>query len=106
MNNSTNYLWSAIVVMSLATFATRLIPFILLKKASDLSAMKFIGKYLPPAIMIILVIYCTRGALSESHSHALIELSSVVLTAGIQIWKRNALLSISIGTLFHQLLLR
>ena len=97
------YLLLVILVMTGATFLTRLTPFILLQHKADHPLLLFLGRYTPPAIMTILVIY-SLGSVDFSQSpFGTPELIAVALTAGIHLWLRHALLSIFAGTAFYMI---
>ena len=49
-----------IVVCALATFATRVIPFLALSRQAEHPLILHLGRYLPPTVMMILVIYALR----------------------------------------------
>ncbi|RTR05020.1 branched-chain amino acid transporter permease [Halomonas nitroreducens] len=93
-----------IAVCALATFATRLVPFIALARQTDHPLTLHLGRYLPPAVMAILVIYALREfrPLAEGQLNAgadgwpMIVASLVVVT--LHLWRRHALLSIVGGT--------
>ena len=54
------YLIAVIAVMTAATFLTRVTPFVLLRNMADHPLLLFLGRYTPPAIMTILVLYSLR----------------------------------------------
>ena len=92
------YLVIVIAVMSVATFATRLPPFLLFSGRGQHPLLQFIAKYTPPMVMTILVIYMLKSVdyLSAEGLYAAIAL---IVTIGIHLWRRNALLSIGAGTI-------
>lgn len=94
---SIEYLLMAIVIMSLATFATRLPPFLLFSGREQHPLLQFLSKYTPPMVMSILVIYMLKSVdyLSVEGLYAVIAL---VVTVGLHLWRRNALMSIVAGT--------
>ncbi len=93
-----------IATCALATFATRVTPFVALARQAEHPLILHLGRYLPPAVMMILVIYALRDfrPLAEGQLNAgatgwpmiLASLAVVVL----HLWRRNALLSIIGGT--------
>ena len=92
------YLVIVIAIMSAATFATRLPPFVLFSSGrGQHPLLQFIAKYTPPMVMTILVIYMVKSVdyLSAEGLYAAIALT---VTIGIHLWRRNALLSIVAGT--------
>lgn len=98
------YLLIFIMVCAAATFATRVIPFIALAKQADHPLILHLGRYLPPAVMMILVIYALRefrpllnSQLNTSGSGWPMITASLIV-AVLHLWRRNALLSIIGGT--------
>ena len=94
------YLLMVILVMSAATFATRLPPFVLFSGREQHPLLQFIAKYTPPMVMTILVIYMLKGVdyLAMEGLYATVALIS---TIACHVWKRNALLSICVGTAIY-----
>lgn len=98
IDSQTGYLIAVIAVMALATFLTRLIPFVALRNKAEHPMLMFLSQYLPPAVMTILVLYSLKGVNLSTAPHGAPELISVALTALIHRWQGNALLSIFAGT--------
>ena len=96
------YLLMVILIMSVGTFATRLPPFVLFSGREQHPLLQFIAKYTPPMVMTILVIYMLKEVdyLGLGGLHAFAALAS---TIAFHLWKRNALLSICIGTAVYML---
>ncbi|ERS90016.1 MULTISPECIES: branched-chain amino acid transporter permease [unclassified Halomonas] len=93
-----------IAVCALATFATRVIPFVALARHADHPLILHLGRYLPPAVMMILVIYALRdfrplldGRLNAGADGWPMIVASLVVVM-LHLWRRNALLSIIAGT--------
>ncbi|QEA39997.1 branched-chain amino acid transporter [Pistricoccus aurantiacus] len=101
-----------ILVCALATLATRVLPFIALSRQADNPLILHLGRYLPPAVMLILVLYALQdfrplsdGQLNVSPNGwpmILASLSVVIL----HLWRRNALLSIVTGTGFYMVMVQ
>lgn len=96
--NDEAYLLLAILVMALATFATRAAPFLLLRRGAEHPLVLYLGRYLPPAVMLLLVVYCLKDVPWDAPPHGLPQLLAVAVTAAVHVWRRNALLSIAAGT--------
>ncbi|WP_027966836.1 branched-chain amino acid transporter permease [Halomonas halocynthiae] len=93
-----------IAVCAVTTFATRVIPFVALAKHADHPLILHLGRYLPPAVMMILVIYALRefrpmldSQLNVSSTGWPMIIASIIV-ATLHLWRRNALLSIIGGT--------
>ena len=61
----------------------------------------FLGRVLPSAIIGMLVVYCLKDTVILQPPYGIPELIGLVCVAGLQIWKRNPLISILIGTLIY-----
>ena len=92
------YLLLFIVVMALATFLTRLLPFVLLYKISDHPTLLYLGRYLPPVMMMLLLIYCFRDLRFTAFSDGAAQLIALAVVVVLHLWRANALLSITAGT--------
>lgn len=96
-----------IATVAIANIFTRAFPFILFGRKKKIPLVViYLGKYLPPAIIATLVIYCLKDVKIMSGSHGLPELLSVAVVAGLHLWKKNILLSIGIGTALYMLLIQ
>lgn len=93
------YVAAFIAVAMLATFATRVIPFLFFERHTDHPLIKHLGRYLPAAVMALLAtVFLQRSASWDTEVPGLDALISGLLVVGIQLWRRNALLSIAAGT--------
>ena len=102
---STSKMLITIVVAGVFTFATRLIPFAAFGNRRVPEIIKYLGKIMPPAIIVVLIIYCIKDSYSLNINTILPQLLGVGITAGIHLWKRNTLLSISVGTISYMLMI-
>ncbi|MCK5547141.1 MAG: AzlD domain-containing protein [Rhodospirillaceae bacterium] len=97
----TLYLFGVIVVMAVATFATRVFPFVALKGRGDHPTLDFLGRYMPPAVMTILVLYSLKSIELTNAPYGANELIALGITTAVHLWKGNSLLSIIAGTVFY-----
>lgn len=96
-----------IAVAAIVTFIIRAIPFVAFGGKREVPVtVIYLGKVLPPAIMVILVIYCIKGIHLLSGSHGIPELLSIAVVTALHVWKRNTLLSIAVGTSFYMILVQ
>ena len=97
-----SYLLLVILVMTVATYATRLTPFVLFSRGQERALINFIAKNTPPMIMTILVIYMLKGVnyLSFEGAYTFI---AILATVVFHLYKRNALLSIIAGTAVYMI---
>ena len=91
------YLLAVMVVMALATFATRALPFVVLYKVADHPLLIHLGRYLPAVILTLLVLFSFRDELTFGLSFAP-TLGCLLLVAALQWWFKQPLLSIIAGT--------
>lgn len=96
-----------IVSVAVATFATRLVPFLLFPKGKEIpDVIQYLGKVLTPAVIGMLVVYCLKSATVLEAPHGIPEAAAVLVTAGLHVWKRNNLLSIGTGTVLYMFLIQ
>ncbi|MCW8996258.1 MAG: AzlD domain-containing protein [Psychromonas sp.] len=93
-----HYLLLFIMVMAIATFMTRVLSFIVLYKVSEHPMLLYLGRYLPPVMMVLLLIYCFRDLRFNSFTDGPAALLALSLVVALHLWRGNALLSIMAGT--------
>lgn len=98
------YALGAIAVMALITFALRALPFVASRWLQSHPAVRRLGRFLPLAIMTLLLLHQLVGSAREHASGPWPELLSAGLAAGLQWRSRNPLLSILAGTGLYVLL--
>lgn len=96
----------AIVIMAAVTLLLRVLPFLIFGKKETPAFIQYLGKYLPYAIMGMLVIYCLKGVTPLVFPHGLPELIAILIVVLLHIWRRNTLLSILGGTVAYMLLVQ
>jgi branched-subunit amino acid transport protein AzlD len=100
-------------------FFCRVLPFILFRDrpgkqetrretAKDLRGrfLSMVEKTVPPAAMTVLAVNAIAAPIRDKPAEALPVLAAAGLTALLQLWKRNVLLSIFAGTVLYMLLER
>jgi len=98
--NEIEYLLAAMLVMAISTYLTRLTPFLMFTPGKDNAKLNFVAKNTPPMVMMILVIYMLKEV-DYLSTEIFYTLFALAVTVGLQILKRNALLSIVSGTIFY-----
>jgi branched-subunit amino acid transport protein AzlD len=93
-----------IVVMASITFFTRLLPFLFFKGKRPPDILGYLEKYIPPMILLLLVIYCLKDVSWGQRPYGLPELISIAILVAVHLWKNNALLSICVGTILYMVL--
>ena len=99
-----SYIWGVILVGTLATFATRALPFVLLGRFAQHPLLRYLGRYLPPVLMLLLVVYATADLISSSVTLGVVLVSSLCV-ALLQWTLKNPLISIFAGSLVYALLI-
>jgi len=92
-----------IAIMAIVTMLLRFLPFIIFTKNTP-EYISYLGKVLPAALIGMLVIYCLKDVSVFAAPHGLPELIAALAVVGLQVWKRNSLLSILAGTVVYMLL--
>lgn len=107
MNDLTTfwYLSSVITVLAVTTFFTRALPFLLLSRAANHPLLEYLGRFLPPIVMVLLVVYSFKNEATFSVSF-LPELACIALVAVLHLAFRQALLSIVGGTAAYMVLVQ
>lgn len=96
-----------ILVIAFATMLTRFLPFFLFpehKKTPNF--ILYLGKYLPPAMIGLLVVYCLKGVTFTTAPYGFPETLAILCIILLHTVKRNTLLSIGGGTILYILLLQ
>ena len=88
------------LVMAISTFLTRLTPFLIFTPGKENAKLNFVAKNTPPMVMMILVIYMLKEV-DYLSTEIFYTLFALAVTVGLQILKRNALLSIVSGTIVY-----
>lgn len=111
-----HYVLAAVLVAAVATLATRALPFVALARHQNHPLLQYLGKRLPAAVIIILVLYSLRdAALIQFADHewqwqvganGWPLLAASLLVALLHIWKRNVLFSIIAGTGLYMTLIQ
>lgn len=101
-----SYLIGAIIVASLATYTTRIIPFLLFRTREPSPLVKYIELNMPLMIMVILVFYALKDVKWEVYPYGLAEIIGVSVAILLHVRFKNALLSIFIATLVYMVLIQ
>ena len=100
----TYYAIAVIALMALITFALRALPFVASRWLQSHAIVRRLGRFLPLAIMTLLLLHTLVGSAREHASGPWPELLCAGLAAGLQWRSRNPLLSILAGTGLYVLL--
>lgn len=96
-----------ILMVVLGTMATRFLPFIVFPSGKPTPKyVQFLGKFLPPAVFGMLIVYCLKNVDIFAGSHGIPELISIIVVVALHLWKKQMLLSIAGGTVCYMLLVQ
>lgn len=99
------YLAAFIAVTALATFLTRVTPFVFLSRHSEHPLLQHLGQFLPAAVMTLLVIiFLHRSAHWSAPTFGVDAIGPALVVVVLHLWKRHALLSIAAGTVCYMLI--
>ena len=91
-------LFGFFVVMGIATFITRALPFVALAQVKSHSILDRFGKSLPPMIMVVLVCFGLMSLEIESVSRGGLSAFAFLIVITLHAYFRQPLLSILTGT--------
>ena len=104
---SNTYAVLLVAIVSLVTILLRFLPFLIFGNGKETPKfILYLGKYLPYAIMGMLVVYCLKGVSFVAVPHGIPEFLAVASVVLLHLWKRNTLLSIGGGTVIYMLLIQ
>lgn len=92
------YIITVLLAMALVTFALRALPFLAAQWLGRHPWVARLGRFLPLAIMTLLLLHAMHGASSEHAAGPWPELAAVAVVVLLQLKSRNPLLSILAGT--------
>lgn len=102
----TKQVWITILIPAIITFILRAIPFIFFSKSEVPDIILYIGKYLPFAMMGLLVVFALKDLSFASYPYGIPEVISVVAVILLHLWKENMLVSIGGGTILYMLIIQ
>jgi branched-subunit amino acid transport protein AzlD len=91
------YIAVLVAVSAAVTWALRLLPFAALAPMRDSAIVRYLSVHMPVGVMVILALYTVAGAPRAGLDLAWLAVG-VVATAGLHLWRGQALLSILVGT--------
>ena len=94
------------LLFGLIIFLTRLFPFALFSKRKMPLFLSFAVSYLPPMIMMILVIYSLKDISFFESPFGIPELVGISSCIVLHLWKKNAMISIFGSTILYMLLMK
>lgn len=102
MTESANAYIALLVAVSAAiTWALRALPFAVLAPMRHSRVVRYLSVHMPVGVMVMLAIYTLHGARHTTALETLWLAIGVAITAGLHVWRRQALLSILVGTVVY-----
>ncbi len=87
-----------VAVSAAITWALRALPFAVLAPMRHSAVVRYLSLHMPLGVMAMLALYTVRDVAQAPGRQQLWLLIAVLVTAGLQLWRRHALLSIFLGT--------
>ena len=100
----TSYALGVIAAMALVTFGLRALPFLAARFLQSHPLVQRLGRFLPLAIMMLLLLHTLVGSAQGNPSGPWAELAAVATVVALQWWRRQPLLSILAGTALYVVL--
>jgi len=97
----TSYALGVLAAMAAVTFGLRALPFLAARFLQSHPLVQRLGRFLPLAIMTLLLIHTLVGSARENPSGPWAELAAVATVVALQRWRRQPLLSILAGTALY-----
>ena len=94
------------LLIGLIVFAERLFPFAVFSKRKPGKLIHIFERYIPPLVMLGLLIYSLRDVRFDSLGHWVPQISAITFTIVTYLWKKNSLVSIFGGTIIYMILIR
>lgn len=96
-----------ILIISLGTFLTRVLPFILFPASRKTPAyVLYLGSVLPFAIIGMLIVYCFKSTPILTYPYGIPEIIASVFVIAAHKLKHNLLLSVGGGTVLYMILIQ
>ncbi len=90
--------------MTIIIFTLRYFPFAFFSKRTPPPIFTYVGKYLPPMVMAILIVYSLQAIDFSARPYGLAHLAGCFFTIVAHLWKKNAMISIFGGTIVYMLI--
>jgi len=94
----TPYLLAAVAVSAAVTWGLRALPFTAVAPLRASAVVGYLSARMPLGVMVILLAYTLRNLSLGDPGRALPDVLALAATAGLHLWRHNAVLSILGGT--------
>jgi branched-subunit amino acid transport protein AzlD len=92
-----------VAVSAVITWGLRALPFAVLAPMRRSSAVRYLSVHMPLGTMVILAAYTVLDVPPDDALHRWAMAAALLVTIGLHLWRRNALMSIVGGTLVNVL---
>ena len=92
------YLLGVVAVAAAVTWSLRALPFAAAARLRASRAVGYLSARMPLGVMVILLAYTLRGVPLSVPARVLPAAAALAATAGLHVWRRNAVLAIVAGT--------
>ena len=110
MTNKAGYAFTVLVTVGALSYLLRALPFLLFGgRKEPPQIVRYVGRMLSPAAIAMLVVYCFAGLSVPEIKTPITLLAPYLagaLTIALQLWKRNPLISILLGTVLYMALVQ
>ena len=97
----TGYIALLVGVAAALTWVLRALPFAALAPMRHSAVVRYLSLHMPLGVMVMLALYTVRDAPEAAGRQQLWLLIAILVTVGLQLWRRHALLSIFAGTVIY-----
>lgn len=96
-----------IAVITGLTYLARLFPYLLFGRGAKVPHMiTYLGDVLPPAVMIVLIVYCLRNISIMAYPYGIPEGAAILLTIVLYLTTKNNLIAMVSGTILYMVLIQ
>lgn len=99
------HIWAMVGISAAVTWALRALPFAVLAPMRRSTVVRYLSVHMPLGVMVILTLYTLRGVTDSAATANAAVAIALAVTLGLHWWRRNALLSIVVGTAVHVVLM-
>lgn len=101
-----SYIIGSIIIATIATYLTRVIPFVFFAKKEPSALVRYIEWNMPLMIMVILIFYALKDVQWAQYPYGLAEILGITVAAFVHVRFGNALVSIISATAIYMLLIQ
>ena len=107
MNSGIFYSLLIILVLAALTYSARLFPFLLFGRGGKIpDIVTYLGGALPPAVMLLLIVYCVRNVDFLTFPYGVPELAGIALALLLYKLTKNNLIAMVFATALFMVLIR